>query len=497
LKNAEWDEESLKLLSVAFEKTIFNTIKCPKGLILHICDFYIEEIAKVADGELSEEQSNSLIEPFLVYYTKLNDEILLKHVRTTVVDQLLYQSELGQNYQEKFNIWKQANFPTKYINDLEINYQVRGNKSFDDDDQSDGEDGDENERPLDPRAGRVNVVLTEIKFDALKLAEMCENLRYDQFATGKSRKGLATMASNFRKFANEIFPLGIHRVPQKYIEGDSKIDLDLKAMELAEFQKKLAIGDVDSESSDFDEDLDNRKHGTLKRKNKDTSTKIVKEKKQKLSKLHNERFFKAAEDFTKDNSQRDEEEEEPAAEQQQTEMKIKKKKKKSIKAAAESNEELPRKIKLQKRKSLQAQLKSDDNDVSEKKSRKASKVSSEPTHDDMDDSTEPLIRHNAEMFTSTLVLNPFAKKSGKGAIETTPRIQQDKEKKRVKICINRNKAQSPHEYIKQVKESPNLPTAYLSKKPMKSVLKPNTLPSPINPFYKDKIGFKLNMNDTI
>lgn len=351
MKNAEWEDEALKLFSNALNKTVFQVNKCPKSLIFHICDLYIEEIAKVSDGELAEDRTHLLIEPFLVYYTKLNDPIALKHVESTVVNQLLFQSSLGQDYQEKFNIWKRANFPTRSIDDLEIKYQVRGNKSSNDDDMSDGQEEDLEERPLDPRAGRVNVSLNEIAFDALKFAETIENLRYKQFATSKSRKGLARMADHFRKFANDIFPLGVKIMPQENNDDESAIDLDLKAIQLAEFEKKLAIGgDVDSESSDIDEDLDNRKHGKLKRKNKDenTVTKKVTEKKQKLSKLHNERFFKTKEeDFTQEtlNAQPDEDttEEEPKV----VDIKIKKKKKK---VTDENPETPPRKIKKQKKK---------------------------------------------------------------------------------------------------------------------------------------------------
>ncbi|XP_070490723.1 ribosomal RNA processing protein 1 homolog isoform X2 [Chironomus tepperi] len=441
IKNVEWEDEALKLFSNALNKTVFQVNKCPKSLIFHICDLYIEEIAKVSDGELAEDRTHLLIEPFLVYYTKLNDPIALNHVEKTIVNQLLFQSSLGQEYQEKFDIWKQANFPTKSIDDLEIKYQVRGNKSSNDDDMSDGQEEDLEERPLDPRAGRVNVSLNEIPFDALKFAEAIENLRYKQFATSKSRKGLARMADHFRRFANDIFPLGVKIMPQENNDDDeSAIDLDLKAIQLAEFEKKLAIGDVDSESSDFDEDLDNRKHGKLKRKNKDENTvnNKVKEKKQKLSKLHNERFFKTKEDFTQDtvNAQPEEEEEEPKA----ADIKIKKKKKK----VTEENTEVPRKIKKQKRKNLpETTVEEKEQEVVEelpKKALKLNKTSSPSAKGSTqpfqvtDEWSEPLKDGEVEMFvpsrkqklkalqqaeekekkSSKLVLNPFAKSSGLG-----------------------------------------------------------------------------------
>lgn len=538
LKNAEWDDEPLKVFGDALAATVFQTNRCPKGLIMHICDFFIEEISKVSEGEMAEDRVYQLLEPFLLYYTKLNDPVLLRHVEKTIFNQLLMQSELGQEYQEKFDIWKLANFPTRNIDDLEVNYKVRKNKSLNDDDLSDGQEDDEEERALDPRAGRVDVVLSEIKFDALKLAETMETFRYKSFASSKSRKGLARMASKFRKFLDDVFPLGISTMPQVH-DDDSEIDLDLKAMELAEFEKKLAIGDVDSDGSDFDEDLDNRKHGKLKRKSKDVTSK-TKDKKQKLSKLHNERFFKeATEDFTQENSQQEDEEDETEASPASVEMKIKKKKKK---IQEESTEDTPRKMKIKKRKSLPANIKLSAEEPSTvvEKPKKAIKLnkdsspsssgSSQPFKVTDDEWSEPLKEGEIELFMPSrkqklkalaqveadtekedtprpnLVLNPFAKHTGvvkkvKDAT-ATPRIKlppasaSGSSGKRVIIALNKNKAQSPHEYIKQVKESPNLPYDS-SKKPSKSLLKPNVIPSPINPFYQKKIGLKLSFNESM
>jgi ribosomal RNA-processing protein 1 len=539
LKNSEWDEETLKQFAVALNKTVFQMNKCPKGLIFHICDIYVEEIAKVAQGDLTEDRTHLLIEPFLVFYAKQSDALILKHVEKNIIEQLLYQSELGQSYQEKFDIWKQANFPTRSIDDIEIRYQVRGNKSFGDDDLSDGQEEDIEERAMDPRAGRVNVELSEISFDALKFVEAIESLRYKPFTTSKSRKGLSRIANNFRKFGEGNFPIGIKSMPQEHAEDEADpIDIDLKAIELAEFEKKLALGDVDvdSESSDFDEDLDNRKHGKLKRKSKDAPAKI-KDKKQKMSKLHNERFFKtAAEDFSQEevnNAKEEEDDEDETPPPETQEMKIKKKKKA---AKAKSDEESkPPKIKLQKRKKSSATNGFEESDNVEEKSTvefKQSEEWSEPAKEGeyeffvpskklklkaaaaaVEQQNKPECDSpSTSSKSSSLVLNPFAKGTpGKkkssdeqSSFSTpTPRISLHETPKssgkRVIIALNKNKAQSENDYIKQVKQSPNLPTNNLSMKPTKSALKKNAslLPSPINPFYLKKIGgLKKDLNKT-
>lgn len=72
---------------------------------------------------------------------------------------------------------------------------------------------------------------------------------------------------------------------------------------------------------------------------------------------------------------------------------------------------------------------------------------------------------------------------------STPKLVLSSAEKKVKIVLQMNKSQEATEYIRQLKQSPNLPFDS-SKKPLKGVLKPNLMPSPINPFYKKMIGLK-------
>lgn len=72
---------------------------------------------------------------------------------------------------------------------------------------------------------------------------------------------------------------------------------------------------------------------------------------------------------------------------------------------------------------------------------------------------------------------------------STPKSALLSAEKKVKIVLQMNKSQEATEYIRQLKQSPNLPFDS-NKKPLKGVLKPNLMPSPINPFYKKMIGLK-------
>jgi ribosomal RNA-processing protein 1 len=97
-----------------------------------------------------------------------------------------------------------------------------------------------------------------------------------------------------------------------------------------------------------------------------------------------------------------------------------------------------------------------------------------------------------------LLKNPFAMQAttpqnkllAKTLLPATPSSAE----KRVKIMLNKNISQNRAEYIQQLKSSPQIPFDP-TKKPSKGLLKPNSVPSPINPFYRKKM--RATLNDTL
>lgn len=92
-----------------------------------------------------------------------------------------------------------------------------------------------------------------------------------------------------------------------------------------------------------------------------------------------------------------------------------------------------------------------------------------------------------------MVLNPVAAAiRGKqmstaiSALSTPKSIE-----KKVKIMLKMNRSQDTSEYVRQLRSSPNLPYD-ATRQPTKSLLKPNLMPSPINPYYKKKIGLNFD-----
>lgn len=105
---------------------------------------------------------------------------------------------------------------------------------------------------------------------------------------------------------------------------------------------------------------------------------------------------------------------------------------------------------------------------------------------------------NGKGSQSKAALNPVADKKRKlkstltpassPSAPFTPSTPTNAEKK-VKIMLQLNRSQDTSEYIRQLRSSPKIPYDS-AKKPGKGLLKPNLLPSPINPHYKKKIGLE-------
>lgn len=67
----------------------------------------------------------------------------------------------------------------------------------DEDDTSENEDEvAEKQQALDPRAGRVDVVMPEIKFNPTKIAEGLEELKYKKFTNVRNRKCIDRIVSS-------------------------------------------------------------------------------------------------------------------------------------------------------------------------------------------------------------------------------------------------------------------------------------------------------------
>lgn len=239
LNEAEWPKQHVEKLMTYVDQFLLNSEKCPFGLIKHFGDLLLEEVAKVSEGDIDADIVHTIVETYAIRLLSTNDMRLIKHITSSVFHSLLYQSELGQNYQEKFDLWKKTNFVTGNIDsvDYEVNCDYEDEQEDHDQQDVSDEEGQE-ERVFDPRAGQVDVVINELHFDPLKILEIFEANRFKPFVTNKGRKHMKMLVKQYKKFATGVFPLGIQTV-DSIDKKDYKVDIEEQIKELENFEKEL------------------------------------------------------------------------------------------------------------------------------------------------------------------------------------------------------------------------------------------------------------------
>ncbi|XP_058821278.1 ribosomal RNA processing protein 1 homolog [Topomyia yanbarensis] len=488
MHEAQWPNQHVKSLMQHIEKTILSTDRCSFGLTKHFNELFLEEIAKVSEGDVNAETIHTIVQTYAIRLLGTNDRRLIKHITSSIFHSLLYQSELGQNYQEKFDLWKKNNFVTGNIDDVDFEVQYEGSEN----EQENG-DNSQNERVYDPRAGQVDVIIQAIKFDPLKIVDIFESNRFKSFVTSKGKKQMKMLVKQYKTFASGLFPLGIQSV-ESISKNDYDVDIDQQVEELDNYQKKL-----------FGEDA-------VKKKNK---------KKVKQIKLNDSVVRKGLKDGAHLKSEATTTKKKKKLSKSQLKdaklKKLKLRREEKIEAIKEKKSESKQKLDV-----ITSELKVKDSNVPTKSFVKTEQLptKTEGTFDVKDEWSESIKDGELEFFLPSrktklaeikrqdekegwcsshskpiMVKNPFATpkssmKSLKRSFETSAPNDSPGAKKRVKIALNKNVSQDLCQHIQQVKSSPQLPFDS-TKKPSKGALKPNLIPSPINPFYRKKIGLNL------
>lgn len=126
LKEVNWDVKQVQSFGDWISKTIYSD-RASIGLTMHFNDIYLEEIAKAGDGEIEEDSVHALLEPCVLFLAKSKDLRLIKHTKRNIFYRLLMQSSLGQEYQEKFDIWKKVSFCiNQTLERKSLNFYQRG-----------------------------------------------------------------------------------------------------------------------------------------------------------------------------------------------------------------------------------------------------------------------------------------------------------------------------------------------------------------------------------
>uniref|UniRef100_A0A0V0G569 Putative nucleolar protein n=1 Tax=Triatoma dimidiata TaxID=72491 RepID=A0A0V0G569_TRIDM len=222
MESYEWKKEQLMELIASFKKAF---LKAPLGLLMHVCEIYLEELAKITKGKLDEDILLELIKPFGEIMSTSSDVRLIKHIEEFIYLHLLKQSDLGIKHQIKFNAWRKLGCPEGDINVME---EVEINSEEDD-----TEELEKNNFSLDARAGNVDVFLAPIKFNASAIADHLSDLKKNKNTKTKARKRLTDIIHKYKTFIRGKYPLGIHKVDLADYEDEDEV-IDEAAMELLE-----------------------------------------------------------------------------------------------------------------------------------------------------------------------------------------------------------------------------------------------------------------------
>ena len=265
LHEAGWQKEHVERFKQTIDETILNRDVVSYGLMNHFNDLFLNELAKVTNGDIPKEAVTQILEVFVQALLKTDDGSVSASIKKNIFHALMQQSELGQEFQEKFEMWKSHNFVTGNIENVDFvveNEDEEGEEDADGEEAAEegeeetqqleegeeeqteadeaerDEDGAEEERVLDPRAGRVSVDVPQIEFDPQEIIELFETYRYKSFVKTKGKKRALQLVKQFKKFADGVFPIGVKRIPS-INPKDYHVDLDEQVMELEKYRSDL------------------------------------------------------------------------------------------------------------------------------------------------------------------------------------------------------------------------------------------------------------------
>lgn len=106
LQQNEWSDQVIDKLDETLKKTVLGDDHVPRGLFMHFAELFFEEVAKVSNGDIEPERITKLLQPFMFYVASQSDYKLIQFVMRHVFNHLLFQSESGREYKDKFDAWK-------------------------------------------------------------------------------------------------------------------------------------------------------------------------------------------------------------------------------------------------------------------------------------------------------------------------------------------------------------------------------------------------------
>ncbi|KAK5638984.1 hypothetical protein RI129_013279 [Pyrocoelia pectoralis] len=430
LKKTAWNLTNVKEFNNVLTETILKTDNSKHlGLTMH-----------VSNGKITHTVLIEFLKPFVQQLILIDDKRQSEHLSKCIFHHLIRQSDEGLEYEAKFSAWKRQGFPGGTLDVME-KMEV----------DSDDEDEDETvTEVLDARAGHVDVLLPQLKFNPSEVVDLLQQFKFTEHSTTHARKAITTLQQKFAKLAEGVYPLGLTKVSLPKTEDFINVDTSLE--HLTDFERQLRIEKRELNNrgvppnGKLTADIGNNKRKKIKH-NLDT----------KLNGGH--LFMDKLRQFVNKSEGR-----------------------------------------IIKRKLLKTEKPIKDNVP--QWSYESSFIRNSGTWEvhkfnlSMTESppavNKRLVAENT--WTELVETEPFvasakSKLKGKRLMCETPviarRLVNNVSEKKVRIALKLNKTQEIHEHVAQLKSSPGIPYD-ADRKPDKPLLKPNAVRSPINPFYKHK-----------
>ncbi|XP_061381489.1 ribosomal RNA processing protein 1 homolog [Danaus plexippus] len=509
LRRADWSLDSChRFVDMLTGQDGLFAVKTPSfarnslSLMLHVIDCYLEELSKVSEGSIPLASMACLLQPFTLH---VRCDTPLSVPARRLLTQLITQTDLGLEYEQKARAWKKMGCPPGGPDALELVEDEDDEEHEDDEQEEVLEDGP---GPLDPRAGRVSVLLTPLPVPGAELADQLRGAA----TSHRAKRRAEICAERFLALSSSEYPLKVPEadIPEEVPKGVSpgkaakslvrlerslgatKDELALKAMSKKHRKKLLAkaraglsiVEEVTAGSRDGEwqvEEAEDTEH------TKDEDKENLKKKKNRKRKMKNDqedgnkKRRVTGDDVIETNESNHKNSITEIKKKKRDKAKIKTKKNNERKVSGGDGSKAVISIKpINKENNTKTQK-----DRIENKERAESVASDERKNEKMSKDKEKKQEKkrnekDSERVTPSKVKN--YQKATQAKKDSPKKVVTFDTPKKVKFVLKKNSMQLPGEYYRSVQRSPDIPYDG-TRQPAKTNLKPST-PSPINPFFK-------------
>ncbi|KAM3955486.1 ribosomal RNA processing protein 1 homolog Nnp-1 [Aphomia sociella] len=531
LHRCSWSSKSCEMFSkMLTESDGILAVKTPHyarnatSMLMHIADCFLEECSKVSGGEIPEASVVTLVRPFAEYMGFGETPVLVGSCRR-VLNSLLRQSELGLKYHHATRAWKQMGCPQGGPEALElVSDDDDDDETLSGDEEAVSDDGSSAEKPLDPRAGRVDVELSSLPVPAAMIAAMLKGMLAK--ASSKSHKRIKICMQRFEKLSREEYPLPAEvppteeeRAPKQRVSAKDLLrherrmveeadELALRGLSRKQRRRLLAksraglsivedvqlatMGGWKVESTNKQSDNHDKDSASKDKKNKrKLSNDDIKMNVKKLKTNHSEQTDteKVIKDKAKDKKRKDK--------HTQSTEKVKQNNVPKDKLIIDK-----KRVEKDTNKKHRTKLNSTNTNASTNTTKTNTNTLKNVIKSDSNiknkivDNNSKIVHKQTETKKPSLVVNKvrnFQKQTSPNEKRTECPLKKVSyhTPKKVKFVLKNNSMQGTMDYYKSVRQSPSIPFDG-SKQPSKTNLKPST-PSPINPFFKKKLKLRKSM----